>query len=272
MLKRHKLTRTVYRLLPAVAASVFILQAQDLQKAKIIDLTGRVSLLQNEKFEKPLFLGDGIVPGTLIVTGPDGYARLQVPDGSTFEVFPNARVLYRERGYGIGDLLNVIIGRVKVYIQHDRGPNPNRVSTPTAVISVRGTVFDVEVVSEDETLVSVDEGAVDVQNVTAVGNSVRLTPDGKNSIRVMRGQPIAKAKDIGGPALKALKAARDAFYQVAIQQRSPTGTIPGARTPGSTGGAQGDQGKGGNNPGTPPGPGNTTTGNTPGTPPGPGGN
>jgi hypothetical protein len=274
MLTRHKLTRTVYTLLPALAASAFLLHGQDPQKAKIIDLTGRVSLLQNEKFEKPLFLGDELVPGTLIVTGPDGYARVQVPDGSTFEVFPNARVLYRERGFGIGDLLNVIIGRVKVYIQHDKGPNPNRVSTPTAVISVRGTVFDVRVVSEDETLVSVDEGAVDVQNVTAAGNSVRLTPDGLNSIRVMRGQPIAKAKDIGGPLRMAMKTIRDAIYQVAIQQRSPTGTIPGARTPGSTpGGAQGDGSGKGNNPGTPPGPGTTTTGtSTPGTPPGPGGN
>jgi hypothetical protein len=268
MLRRHKLSRTVYRLLPAIAASVSLLHGQGLQKARIIDLTGRVSLLQNERFEKPLFLGDELVPGTLIATGPDGYARVQVPDGSTFEVFPNARVLYRERGYGIGDLLNVIIGRVKVYIQHDRGPNPNRISTPTAVISVRGTVFDVVVVSEDETMVSVDEGAVDVQNVTAAGNSVRLTPDGQNSIRVMRGQPIAKARDMGPAFRQMLKTVRDAIYQVAIQQRSPTGTIPGARTPGSTGGAQGDgSGKPGNNPGTPPGPGTTT----PGTPPGPGG-
>jgi len=263
MLARHKLRRTVNALLPAAAAGVLLLHAQELHKAKIIDLTGRVSLLQNEKFEKPLFMGEGVTPGSLIVTGPDGYARFQVPDGSTFEVFPNARVVYSERGYGIGDLLNVFIGRVKVFIQHERGPNPNKVSTPTAVISVRGTVFDVVVESEDETVVSVDEGAVDVFNRTAAGESVRLTPDGRNSVRVLRGQPLAKAKDAGGVFQKALRAAREALYQVAIQQRAGGSPTPGGRTPTPTGGAQGDQGKGGNNPGQPP---------APGTPPGPGGN
>ena len=38
------------------------------------------------------------------------------------------------------------IGKIKVYIQHLPGiPNPNNVSTPTALISVRGTVFSVDV-------------------------------------------------------------------------------------------------------------------------------
>ena len=81
----------------------------------------------------------------VIKTGPDGYAKFQVSDGSTFEVFPNSEVTFRKT-YGIGDLLNVWMGKVKVYIQHLPGiPNPNNVTTPTALISVRGTIFDVDV-------------------------------------------------------------------------------------------------------------------------------
>ena len=62
----------------------------------------------------------------IIKTGPDGYAKFQVSDGSTFEVFPNSEVTFRKT-YGIGDLLNVWMGKVKVYIQHLPGiPEPEQ--------------------------------------------------------------------------------------------------------------------------------------------------
>ena len=271
MFERHKLQRTVHVLLTAITASVLLLplQAQSTHDAKIIDLVGRVSMLQNERFEKALFMGDGIRPGTVIICGPDGFARVQVPDGSTFEVFPNTRVLYRERGYSVGDLLNVIIGRVKVFVQHDQGPNPNKVTTPTAVISVRGTVFDVIVKSDDETVVTVDEGEVEVKNLTAEGNPVTLTPNGRNAITVFRGQPIARASNPGRGFQQILQKTRDAIVQIAIQQRTGGSPIPGGRTPTPTGGPQGDQNGKQPPPATPPGPG--SSGN-PGTPPGPGGN
>ena len=73
--------------------------------------------------------------------------------------FQNTEVTFRKT-YGIGDLLNVWMGKVKVYIQHLPGiPNPNNVTTPTALISVRGTIFDVDVQDVDgTTFVAVDEG------------------------------------------------------------------------------------------------------------------
>ena len=55
---------------------------------------------------------------------------------------------------------------VRVQIQKwGTHPNPNRIHTPSAVISVRGTTFDVTVSGEDEsTLIAVEEGQVDVRH------------------------------------------------------------------------------------------------------------
>src|SRR6185503_11255207 len=137
-----------------------------------------------------------------------------------------------------------------------------QVTSPTAVISVRGTVFDVEVEDEDgTTIVSVDEGVVNVRNLTAAGNIATLRQG--DSIRVIRNVPlIAKQIDKGGVLQKAARIARDAVYQALINRQA--GGVPGgggtsAPVP-STGGAQGDNGKsGGTTPGNPP--------SAPGTPP-----
>src|SRR5207247_3063870 len=111
-------------------------------------------------------LGNSLQPRQIIVTGVDRYALLRVSDGSTFEVCPNSRVVFRDNPRNWKDLLEVFLGRVKIQIEKIGGqPNYNKVRTPTAVISVRGTVFDVTIEDEDATtVVMVDEGQVAVQH------------------------------------------------------------------------------------------------------------
>ena len=61
---------------------------------------GQVSLANGGYF-KALSTGDTVKAQQLVVTGPDGYARFEVSDGSTFEVFPNSKVVFaRRRGAG----------------------------------------------------------------------------------------------------------------------------------------------------------------------------
>ncbi len=69
------------------------------------------------------------------------------------------------------DLLDLFVGRVKIHIQRLGGqPNPNRILTPTAVISVRGTIFDVSIDDDDETtIVAVEEGSVEVRHALKPG-------------------------------------------------------------------------------------------------------
>ena len=113
--------------------------------AKLLNFTGQISVMRDST-EWALSAGDLVQPQQVIVTGPEGYGVFQVADGSQFEVFPKSHIVFRANRGDWKDLLEVWLGKVKVQIEHPGGaPNRNKVRTPTAVISVRGTVFDVEV-------------------------------------------------------------------------------------------------------------------------------
>jgi Flp pilus assembly CpaF family ATPase len=136
-----------------------------------------------------------------------------------------------------------VIGKVKVYIQHLPGiPNPNNVHSPTAVISVRGTVFEVDVEDDDgTTLVSVDEGKVEVFSKAPGGGGVLLEPT--QWIRVFKNQPLAqKMMDKGSIARGIARALQDAA-RVALQRQAGGGGGVGSTPTTSTGtGPQGDKG------------------------------
>ncbi len=196
---------------------------------------------------RPLFVGNVVRAQQTIVTGPDSYAKFRLPDNSTFEVFEKSTVQFPRRSrLVVSDERDP--GRVKIFIDHSKGPNSNSVTTPTAVISVRGTVFDVIVEDTDgTTFVVCDEGAVQVRNLTAPGGEPILRPG--DSIRIFRGQGLMGKQINKDPIFQGiLRAARDAM-QVALQGRVG-GVGPGiGGTPvpagGAGGGAQGDKGKGG---------------------------
>jgi len=117
--------------------------------AKVLSLDGDVSVLRDTT-PWALNVGDQVQLQQVVITGRDGYAKFQVSDGSTFEVYPNSNVIFRKNPGNWRDLLDVLVGRVRIHIQKLGGqPNNNRVITPTAVISVRGTTFDVAVDDDD---------------------------------------------------------------------------------------------------------------------------
>src|SRR5580704_3719391 len=129
--------------------------------AKVVTLSGQVSVLKD--FQPwALSVGDSIQVTQRIETGADGHAVLQVSDGSTIEVYPNSTFVFRKNPGNWRDLIDVILGKVRIHIEHlGTAPNPNRVLTPIAVISVRGTTFDVTVNDDDETtFVEVEDGTV----------------------------------------------------------------------------------------------------------------
>ena len=206
--------------------------------AKVISQTGQVSVLKDTQ-PWALSVGDSVQARDLIITGPDGHALLQVSDGSTFEVFPNARVVFRKNPPNWKDLLDVLVGRVRVHIEHFGSvPNPNRVLTPTAVISVRGTTFDITVDDDDETtLVEVEDGQVEVQHALLPrGNSKLLNPG--ESLRVYRNEPIAaRGLDKGNLARIVLRSMANAAITMATRMPGSGGGSGGGV---STGGGVGD--------------------------------
>lgn len=238
-----------------LAASLAICHAQILPNypegaAKVISLVGQVSVLR-EAVPWVLNIGDSVQARQVIVTGPDGYAVFQVSDGSTFQVYPNSNVVFRKNPPNWGDLLDLLAGRVRIHIQKlGEKPNPNRILTPTAVISVRGTTFDVSVNDEDEaTLVEVEEGVVDVYHALQPG--VTKTLNAGESLHVYRDQPLAQSfVDKGALAQRILRSLADAAFMITNPMHGVS--IPGK---GSSGGGfcPGCSGQGGR-PTPPPGP------------------
>ena len=203
--------------------------------AKVLTATGQVSVLKDSQ-AWALSVGDSVQVKELILTGEDGHAVFQVSDGSTFEVFPSSRVVFRKNPPNWRDLLDVLVGRVRIHIEHwGNVPNPNRVVTPTAVISVRGTTFDVSVIDDDETtLVEVEEGVVEVQHALLPRGNPKVLSTGE-SIHVYKSEPLeARAIDKGTVWRQVFHSIMDAVTTMAT--RTPrVGSVGG-----STGGSVGD--------------------------------
>lgn len=245
-------------LLPVCSAQS--LQTESTSAAATVEsLTGQVAVLRDSQ-PWALEPGSEVRPQQIILTGPDGYARFRVSDGSTFEVFPNSRVTFRNTPGDWKDLLEMWLGRVKVHIEKLGGqPNRNRVRTPTAIISVRGTTFDVAVEEAETTLVVVDEGTVEVRHALRGGEPKLLNAN--EWVRVYKNAPLAqKSFDRGSVIHGALRAAADAIYTTIYRTGGSTPTGGGGG--GGGGGLPGDHGGGKKDPNPPPasgGGGGTTT-------------
>jgi ferric-dicitrate binding protein FerR (iron transport regulator) len=200
--------------------------------AKVVSLTGQVSVLRDSQ-PWALNLGDLVQTQQVVLTGPDGYAKFQTSDGSTFEVYPSSNVIFRKNPGSLQDLLDLFVGRVKIHIQRLGGqPNPNRIMTPTAVISVRGTIFDVSINDDDETtIVSVEEGSVEVRHALKPG-AAKVVNAGE-SLHVYRDEPLAKSLiDKNELFHRIVRGLGDAAYRIAISPPGRGGiTIP-TPTPG----------------------------------------
>jgi hypothetical protein len=205
--------------------------------AKVVTLTGQVSVLKDLQ-PWALSTGDSVQVTQMIVTGPDGHAVLQVSDGSTIEVYPNARFVFRKNPGNWRDLIDVFLGRVRVHIEHlGATPNPNRVLTPVAVISVRGTTFDVTVNDDDETTtVEVEDGIVEVRHALLGGNAAILNPG--DVFTVYRTEPIAQRLDRGNLARQVVRILVNGLAIAARSSGPGKINLPG----GGGGGTVGDTG------------------------------
>lgn len=246
----------------AVTAGSITARAQQLPDAgRVLALTGRVSLEQGAGDLWALLPGQAVNPGQVVVTGTDGYAQLELSDRSVIEVFPNSRMVFRPNRSNWKDLVDIYLGKIRLQIQHlTDGGSPYHVSSPTAVISIRGTVLNVEVGAANDTTVQVETGVIGVRHRLLPGKEV--TVETGQTIRVLPNVPLAAAKMIS-PLVVAGRVARTA---IDILARSGTlngtgGKSGGAPTP-TAGGSAGDAGTsaGTNEPKPVPGPGGDPTG------------
>jgi hypothetical protein len=142
-------------------------------------------------------LNEAVGAGDELITDARSEATIQAGDGSTVHIYPDSRVVFNQQSVGIADFLHLFFGSIKVHIEKLGGrPNPHSMTTPTAVIAVRGTTFSVFVDDTDATLVAVDEGLVSVANRNNLSNELLLSPGQRTWVRA--NQPPLRAQAFRG--------------------------------------------------------------------------
>src|SRR6266478_3795859 len=123
--------------------------------------------------------------GDELKTGPDGNVYLEVPDGSYMVVSENTTLTIQDYwSSNLRSLVNLMMGKVRFYVQRLGGrPNPYRVTTPTALIAVRGTTFEVTVDEAQLAEVRCLEGRVAVETVGLPDREVILEAGRKTLVR-----------------------------------------------------------------------------------------
>jgi len=145
--------------------------------AIVTDWTGNVEVqLPGKPFAKPR-RGQMLLEGTIIATG-DGRVLLTIrSDESSILVRPRTRIVLHQPSTTNWNSFEVLLGRIRAYIQkRTGGAPPFQLDTPSAVVAVRGTRFDVEVNRLGTTEVDVFDGLVEVAGQGIRGKSVLVSP------------------------------------------------------------------------------------------------
>ncbi len=276
---------TRFRFLCQLCAAVLMLSgaasAQQLVSARITAIEGQVEIRrypgnQPVPVKIAFKVEDRLSAGDTIITGKNGRLVLGLSDGSQAVIAAKTRVVIQDLSQSPRTLFEVIKGKTRIQIEKLGGqPNPYRVNTPTAVIAVRGTIFDV-LVEDDHTEVFLHEGEVAVTNLRLPNQPILLSAG--QTTRVMMQRPpnppgsFKPGRNDGN--FRMTEAGRGGQGNGKIADTSGRGSDPNGNRPGerrggapSTGGSQPDFGRGGAPPPPPPAGGSRpNTGKPPGKP------
>jgi hypothetical protein len=132
--------------------------------------------------------GQVLPAGTVLDTGDGRLVLVLRADESEILVQPHTRLVVREPAPGNWNAVEVLLGRIRAYIRkRTGGAPPFQMGTPSAVIAVRGTRFDVEVNGRGVSEVDVFDGLVEVASAAVPGSAVLVSPG--FSTRVGMGTP-----------------------------------------------------------------------------------
>jgi uncharacterized membrane protein YgcG len=137
--------------------------------------------------ETQLDSGASVTAGDLLRTGARSSAEILCPEAAArFRIAAKTRARLASEAPGV--LLELEEGRLHALFEKlGDGPAERLVTTPSAVLAVRGTEYGVEVDGKGDTTVTVFEGEVEVVDVGRLGESVRVGAG--RYTRVRHGQP-----------------------------------------------------------------------------------
>jgi FecR protein len=142
--------------------------------ATVSEFKGKVSIqLPGQAFHSPSL--NEVLPAETQINTADGRLMLRLSDGSQLLVRPNTRLVLKQPETNGWRYVQMVFGRVRAEIQKHLGGTPGfQIGTPSAVISVRGTRFEVEVNRQGLTEVDVHEGVVQLDSAKGMGESVLI--------------------------------------------------------------------------------------------------
>jgi ferric-dicitrate binding protein FerR (iron transport regulator) len=143
--------------------------------AMLTDAKGEVLVtIAGQSATNAAYKGQVLGPNTTIEC-KKGSAMLVLSDGSQVLVKSNTRVVVRLPEEAKGNFLEQLIGKITATVKkRTTNDPPFKMGTPTAVITVRGTKFTVEVSKHEQTFVQVYEGIVQVESMTGGGGPLYL--------------------------------------------------------------------------------------------------
>ena len=166
-----------------------------------------------------------VLPEESVIDTRDGRLLLTLrADESQILLQPKTRIVLHQASPNNWNSLELLLGRIRAFIRkRTGGAEPFQLGTPSAVIAVRGTRFDVDVDKKGTTEVQVWDGIVEVTGLSVPGKSVLVTPGFFTRVRVGRApDPPAPTQQLQ-PDLRS----PDAQQQNPLSQgRGPSGISP----------------------------------------------
>jgi len=143
-----------------------------------LDLSGSVVIHDPAGNESKARRGAVLAEGSSIETSTQSTILLRLHDGSEVLLGARSRLLLKSEPQQTGvSQFQLLLGKLRAVVTKRFSGTPSfQLGTPTAIIAVRGTQFNVEVNGHEVTEVDVDEGTVQVSGRNDASNSVLVKP------------------------------------------------------------------------------------------------
>jgi len=167
MSKRFVWTAGLVVVLLLIMSAFVLAQATAVSEATLVVNSGEVTITRGEKTGTAV-PGEAVVvsEGDTVTTSVTATAQLHLADGGTVDLFEATSVEITElvttdEKYQV--TLTMLAGRTLNRVVHLLGIEDHyEVRSPSSTASVRGTVFTVDILSQESTYFGVDEGVVNV--------------------------------------------------------------------------------------------------------------
>jgi hypothetical protein len=171
-------------------------------------LSGGVSLQKGDALAQRAVSGAQLSVGDTVITGATGFVRIAMTDGSEMVVRPNSRLVLQAYGFDTAkpesdqfalSLLKGGLRSVSGVIGKRNNPDAYKLTTPTAIIGIRGTQFDTRV-CDDPRVSDSNCGALAIGTYVSVRFGAIQASNASGALNVAAGQ-VVRVPLIGMPVL-----------------------------------------------------------------------